>query len=99
LRGRDDDLLKRLERAIDEAAVPIVEAEAQQHVRVLERAEIGRCSSAWCTVIARPTCPSADTGSRESSGSRARRIAGARLRQLVDRLIDLVSTRKFRPSM
>ena len=32
-----DDFLERLERAVDEAAVLVVEAEAEQHVGVLDR--------------------------------------------------------------
>src|SRR6188472_942427 len=36
-----DDLLERLERTIDEAAMTVVETKTEQHVSVLECAQIG----------------------------------------------------------
>ena len=36
-----DDFLKGLERTIDEAAMPEVQSKTQQHIGVLERAQVG----------------------------------------------------------
>ena len=41
LRIEPQHFRERLERAIDEAAAPVVEAEAEQHVRVLQLAQVG----------------------------------------------------------
>ena len=49
--------LERLVRAIDEAAAPVIEPEAEQDVRVLQRLRRGRCSSPWWILMARPTWP------------------------------------------
>jgi hypothetical protein len=74
LRVEPHDFLERLERAVDEPSVAEVEREAELDVRLFQLGQSGRCSSDWCSVMARPTCPSRDTDCRESSGSRARPV-------------------------
>ena len=57
LRIEAQHLVERLERAIDESAPLVVEAQAEQHVRVLQPRELRALQQAWCTVIALPTWP------------------------------------------
>ena len=85
-------LVERLERAIDEAAALVVEARGRAaRRRARACAARGRCSSAWCTWMARPTWPFSRyrlPRIRWISSASPASLRG--LRQLLDRQIDLV---------
>ncbi len=90
--------LERLEGAIDEAAVTEVEPEAEQHVGVLERAQVGPLQERLMHVdrpadlALLPVQVAENHLDLERVGVRARG-----LRQLVDRLVDLVVDEEVEP--
>ncbi len=85
------DFLERLERAIDEPAVPEVETQAEQHVGVLQRGEVGPLQQRLVDVHGATHLPlltvqvPQDHLDFERLGVRARGV-----RQFVDRLVNLV---------
>ena len=96
-----EHLLERLEGTIDEAAVPEVEAETQLHVRArFEFREIWALEKRLMDVdgVADLSLPSVQVA-RGSSGFRARRCDTGRLREFLDRLVDLVVREEVEPSI
>src|SRR4030095_7913480 len=84
-------LLKGLERTIDEAAVAVVETETEQHVGMLERAQVGPLKKRLMDVDGAadlsllPVQVAENHLDLEGVG-----VGAGGLRQLVNRLIDLV---------